>query len=638
MKNKKKIIIGISVISLFLVVAVGITYSLWTKTFSQSGENKLASDCFHIVFDEVKGSGINLENAYPIYDLEGKKLTPYEFTLTNTCQVPVEYQINLETTINTTMKDEYVKFMFQEEEPVLLNTLDKTDKTLKNGLAAYFLEKGYLTASETKSYRIRIWMDEQVTQNDEGAMNSIFESKVTVIGKYLTKYVEPILDGTDPVLKDGLIPVTIDNNGVVRKANERKEWYNYEKKNWANAVILNDESVSYSNEEIIPESNIESYFVWIPKYRYQLWDLGEYEGVTTVDNTKIHEIPIIFGDYDTQDKDGECKTPMLSGESGNCKVGDYMTHPAFISMESTGLWVGKFETGYKGSTSILTSESNTNEPDKVQIKPNVNSWRNIQVANAFYSSYDYKRDFDSHMMKNTEWGSVAYLQHSKYGSTSSVRINNNEGYVTGYAAVREPTCGYTGGNEDCNINGFGENVNQSWNVEVGYLASTTGNISGVYDMSGGAWDYVMGIMNDSNGNPMSGRNSIYNSGFNGTFGCPTCDNDTSGLIELTNGKSFDIASRYYDKYVYSESNGGYVRRILGDATSELGSFVTITYDTLENTISSWYDDESNFVFNLLPYFARGGDRYRGLGAGIFTFDATRGNKSPYYSFRIVLSV
>ena len=82
------------------------------------------------------------------------------------------------------------------------------------------------------------------------------------------------------------------------------------------------------------------------------------------------------------------------------------------------------------------------------------------------------------------------------------------------------------------------------------LASTTGNITGIYDMSGGTWEYVMGVILDENGNPMSGKNSIYNSGFNGTFGCPTCDNDTSGLTELTNGYSWPD-SRYYDTYVYA---------------------------------------------------------------------------------------
>ena len=111
---------------------------------------------------------------------------------------------------------------------------------------------------------------------------------------FTDKYIEPILNGTDPILQDPLIPVTIDDNGTVRKADLSSEWYDYETKKWANAVILEDETKSYASGEIIPEENIESYFVWIPKYRYQLWDLGNYDSLTAIDTSKVHEIPIIF--------------------------------------------------------------------------------------------------------------------------------------------------------------------------------------------------------------------------------------------------------------------------------------------------------------------------------------------------------
>ena len=144
--------------------------------------------------------------------------------------------------------------------------------------------------------------------------------------------------------------------------------------------------------------------MWIPKYRYQLWDLGLYDSLTTIDTNKVHEIPVIFGDYNTSDSvSGECTTPMESGASGNCEVGDYMTHPAFLSIPSTGFWVGKFETGYKGATNVTEAEQNINDVSKIQIKPNVYAWRYINLANAHLNSYNYQRELDSHLLKNTEW-------------------------------------------------------------------------------------------------------------------------------------------------------------------------------------------------------------------------------------------
>ena len=317
--------------------------------------------------------------------------------------------------------------------------------------------------------------------------------------------------------------------------------------------------------------------MWIPKYRYQLWDLGNYDSLTSIDTSKVHEIPIIFGDYDTSDsKEGECTTPMKSGESGNCKVGDYMTHPAFISIPSTGFWVGKFETGYDGATTKGEAEQNIQDASKVIIKPNVYSWRGIQVANAFYTSYNYKRNLDSHMMKNTEWGAVAYLQHSKYGSSTGVRINNNSDYLTGYAANIEPTCGYTNKMEQCNVYCNDFSCNMSYPYKNSMPASTTGNSTGIFDMSGGAWEVVMGALMDTNENKISGKNSLENSGFNGKFSCPTCDNDTSGLTELTNGYDWP-KEKYYDLYKFSNTYQEYFRRILGDATGETGSFASKIY-------------------------------------------------------------
>ena len=430
-------------------------------------------------------------------------------------------------------------------------------------------------------------------------------------------YSETILNGADPVLKEPLIPVTIENDGTVKRADLSLEWYNYENKEWANAIILTDESTNsnYQTGDTIPESAIESYFVWIPRYRYQIFDDGNYTDLTSTENA-TQTIQIAFENKDT---------PVSNGTT----VGSWLTHPAFTAFNSNGMWVGKFETG-----TTLTSDYNVRNGDAIQIKPNVASWRSIQVANAFYTSYDYKRELDSHMMKNTEWGAVAYLQHSIYGSQASVRINNNSSYITGYQANNEPTCGYTGTNEECNRYCNDGTCNTAYPNSV--LASTTGNITGIYDMSGGAWEYVMGVMVDEEGNPMSGRNSIYNSGFNGTFGCPTCNNDTSGLTELTNGYSWPDA-KYYNTYAYATIDEQFQRRILGDATGEMGPFASATYLTQTRQINSWYSNLSSFVFSSLPWFMRGATNTDGIYANTFAFGSTYGSVLNSIGFRLILT-
>ena len=431
------------------------------------------------------------------------------------------------------------------------------------------------------------------------------------------EYSEAILNGTDPVLKEPLIAVTIESDGTVRRADLTSEWYNYENKEWANAIILTDESTStnYQPGDVIPEDAIESYFVWIPRYRYQIFDDGNYTDLTSIENA-AQTIQIVFENKDT---------PVSNGTT----IGTWLTHPAFTSFNSNGMWVGKFETG-----TTLSSEYNVRNGDAIQIKPNISSWRNIQVGNAFYTSYDYKKDLDSHLMKNTEWGAVAYLQHSTYGSHESVRNNNNSSYITGYAANNEPICGYTATNEECNQYCNNGTCNTAYPNSA--LASTTGNITGIFDMSGGAWEYVMGVMVDEEGNLMSGRNSLYNSGFNGTFGCPTCDSDTSGLTELTDGYDWPN-KKYYDSYAYGTVDEQYQRRILGDATGEMGPFANSVYLTQTRQISSWHADEAWFVLNSYPWFVRSGNYSFGSETGTFAFGGTYGHMSEEVSFRLILT-
>ena len=420
-------------------------------------------------------------------------------------------------------------------------------------------------------------------------------------------YKETILNGTDPVLKDKLVPVTIKDNGEVTYADTSMEWYDYENKIWANAVILVDSpSQTYNVGDTIIENDIESYFVWIPKYSYKLWDLGNYDSLTDIDESKVNSIDIVFGTTNTSDtKSGECTTPLTSGASGNCEVGDYMTHPAFITLGVNGIWVGKFETGYKGATTKLEAEQNVVDATKIIVKPNTYSWRNINVSNIYKTSLAYNANLESHMMKNTEWGAVSYLHHSRYGSSTELMLNNNSDYLTGYASVKLPTCGWTGNNRDCNKYGTTSDITSAYNTTVGYKASTTGNMSGIYDMSGGSHEYMASYMSGQSG--------------------------SSGFSTLPTGK-------YVDIYDAASTISTYNYRILGDATGEMGPFGLNTLISDKTYYqNSWYAVSSYFVDSGDPWFARGGTHYAGTRAGAFSFVRNTGGTFTYLGFRLVLA-
>ncbi len=386
------------------------------------------------------------------------------------------------------------------------------------------------------------------------------------------------LNGADPIINGELIPVKLDDSGVVTYSDQGYDWYNYCDKKWANAVILVDSpSKQYNVGDTIQESDIESYFVWIPRYRYKLFHANQADGYENKLSESIaQEIEIEFENKDT---------PASAGSQD----GEWLTHPAFINFDVNGIWVGKFETGYKGATSVSSAQVSSSDPTKIQVKPNVYSWRSNSVGNFFKAMYNYNRGLDSHMMKNTEWGAVAYLSHSRYGINTEVRINNNSNFLTGYAANTKDT-------------GSSATANQPYNTETGYLASTTGNITGVYDMSGGAWEYVAG----------------YRDG-------------TIGGSGLTLDEIRNTYSKYIDVYASDSSTTTYSRRILGDATGEMGPFYSSG-----NYRNNWYDDYSNFVESSYPWFSRGGYCNLGSYAGQFSFNSYTGGAGSGNSARLVL--
>ncbi len=485
-------------------------------------------------------------------------------------------------------------------------------------------------------------------------IKNLTKSKTKCTLYFNDKYIDRELNGTDPVLSSKLIPITIsEENGHVTRADEKEKWYDYENQKWANAVILRDGKSDPGTGVEISENDIESYFVWIPRYRYQIFDEGNYNGLTTKIN-KEQIINVIFESKDVKPQTGS-------------KEGEWLTHPAFTAFNTNGIWVGKFETGYDGAENTLAAEVNPVDENasieatnKVVIKPNVYSWRSIQVSKAYTIGRYYESTLNSHMMKNSEWGAVAYLSQSKYGSHVSVRINNNSNYLTGYAARQEPTIGNTKTNELCSIhpdacNEYGSvsvpgsdgTYNTNYFNKASVVASTTRNYTGVYDMSGGAWEYMMSGIDDNStgdghtGKLASGRHNLYNSGFKGKLTCPQCNDSgvevNHEITEITEGIDLPTDTRYYDKYDYSTSDTTYNRGHLGDATKEMGPFYTMKFLTLSRNLCSWFNDDTYFAHSGFPWIARGGNFTFGTGAGLFNFNNEHGHLYSFYSYRLVLA-
>ena len=397
-----------------------------------------------------------------------------------------------------------------------------------------------------------------------------------------------------PVKKDGMEFVVYDEASKSWvAADENSKWYSYEEQTGATDTY-NETTGEYGTSHWANARLNGNYYVWIPRYAYKIDTSVSYE---SQDGGISYKIDVKFIGTDVNQENIEEKL----GES----YADYIVHPAFTfgEEELSGFWVGKYETSDDGN-------------GNAKIVANATAWREINPATMFNKSQSLSTEsYDAHILKNTEWGAVAYLAQSQYGRNGTeVSLNQCSNYITGAGRGIGTETDNPIYNAEYTVNSSTglPNEEQQYNGKIGKLSSTTGNVYGVYDMSGGAWEYVMGFYQEANGNIHTGYTDSLNSGFNGYLNNGTQKTDGVNLPE----------EKYYDLYINTtNSNDNYDSGKEGDATKET---------------AKWNNDYANFLNSYAPVLFRGG-RYSGTSnAGIFGFSNDNGNANSYNGFRICL--
>ena len=721
-----------------LFIFVGGSYAFIFKSVYTESINTISAGSLVITLENTTPV-ISVNNAIPTPDdVALSDSTTYDFTLKNTGSINAKYKLSLinSCTVGSsyTVGDSSVKADVCIPAQYVKAGISKDGEDFKvvkvDSDGNIILDNGVIGKSRSSSYKLKLWLDYD-TPNSYNVKN-----KNTVMSYKIQLYSEQTTEGkldtsgaNAPSLTSNMIPVYYDEiRNVWKKAdstnsNHLYKWYNYEDKMWANAVTVTsknrDTYLKASAGTTIPMSDINTMWVWVPRYTYTMlntcaniknptesanpkcygyvykdayhddlvndlvsngWvsDETEAEEVITawkngeVDESYTGETFESFADpsngyteltfdksfistnvgeqsFDIKFESGtqstgtiKC-TDAVTGTSstsetctdttnGGLKAGtSTYTHPAFWwdkndnnvreeNEELTGIWVGKFEvssdTTCTASSNVAVGSGCNLQTIRPEIKPNVTSWRGAQLGTFFNgiqkmresgNKYGFKATDETHMMKNMEWGAVTYLSHSKYGINKEVAINSANTYTTGCGPQSE---GSTSSGTTCN----------SYTTTLGQSASTTGNVYGIYDMSGGANEYMMGNMVYSNGQPMSGyqTNNNYNSAFTGIL---------DGGTSFTGTYAFP-SKRYYDKYSYGTNNTEYTRGKLGDATKEMAPVSS-------NNIS-WYLDRAYFVYSHNPWVLRGGVYSYGASAGAFYFNNYFGYARTGISARAVL--
>ena len=416
----------------------------------------------------------------------------------------------------------------------------------------------------------------------------IEEGRIVGDGKY------SVIKGVNtPKLANGMTPVAWDESNEEFTPVIENNWYSYN----AQTGILDGKTSKWGNAKTIDGS----YFVWIPRFEYKIDNSS-----VGLDYTKAGKIDIRFIDTNTKaGKSGYTTTNGITTSSDG-----YIIHPAFTSdvntggfgIELDGIWVAKYEMSREDSAdsgltwlqtvnigNVATKNAGSSSYIRAVSKPGVASWREINIANSYQNSYNYDRAKESHLIKNSEWGALAYLTHSKYGRNGTeITLSNNASY-------------YTGGD-----NGIAYKSNTA--------QSSTGNVTGIYDLRGNAYEYV----------------AIFNKSYSGiNFTGPNYVGEKVPHFATNGGAS--------TKYVtaYNNNTSTYQADFTVGDVSHVGDGI---HEVWVNAQRSWFSDFARYINIDSPLSMRGGCNTNGGDAGVFFSTYSNGAAYTYTGFRTVLAI
>ena len=511
-----------------------------------------------------------------------------------------------------------------------------------------------------------------------------------------------LLIGMTPIKFE--MPTTTAMGTIVQTTADDADWYEYgtsydetnntTTKKWANA-----------------QTEDGSMWVWIPRFAYKI--TGE-----TID------VKFLIGTTDNYYENDEIKTAQRQKTADEIidSTKEYTVHPAFTNESSinyanggwdkelTGIWVAKFAAGYaSGNNSASVKASNENysqstsyvqatergADDKKDGNMDARNWLDgiygstttsikyptfqgtTYAMNYINHSDAYKiaraltddgniyglsnNTANSHLMKNSEWGAVAYLSKSQYGqNTEEIKVNNanllsgnrKRTSTSGKSGV-DSVYGVTGctSNETSKgsitttieaINGVSKNTANAngiyvWNQKTGQNASTTGTIYGIYDISGCVWERTADFVSNGNANLLEfGKSLLDEAKVTYTI------NGNTKVVTANTGTS----TKYVTIYPYSSPESSTIDtasqnnfknniKIYGDAVRETTSANAGTSNSGWYT-SSWNSDYSYFPALGSPFFVRGGSFWIGPSAGAFAFSRAGGDSGYSTGFRAVL--
>lgn len=408
-------------------------------------------------------------------------------------------------------------------------------------------------------------------------------------------------------------------------------WYDYSAKQWANAVTVSSASLaSYQAAPagtVINEADVLAYYVYIPRYEYQVCRPNASDPVTGIAATGCPSDITTPYDFTIQ-----FQKPHQTTAYDGTTIGGWATHPAFTfgTTDLAGIWVGKYETSSSDAITDETTAAAAVTNGTVRIKPNQNGLNYQNVSTQFATAQSFTNPSspnfqglnntttDTRMARDADWGAATYLATSTYGKGAANPVYiNNCGDTSTWTNLNKRT-GWGGATESASATADcvpGTNDSGAYYTATGQQASTTGNTTGLYDMSGGNYEYTMSNFNHVQAD----------------WGSGPVDGFPAGNFP---------SSKYLDMYLNPPFTGDYYTNNDFCTWATCGGRALHETKTVQSVTSydqSWGSGFSAFVDADYPWFIRGGYSNNGSYAGVFATYYYDGVADSNIGFRAVQS-
>ena len=583
MKNKNILFISVSLV-LIVLLGIGVSYSMWNITTSQDTENTIYTKCFDVSITSQKNS-IALENAYPITDEQGKKLTAFSFTITNTCDIFASYTVNLESLKGTTLNSNFLKVMLNNEELKLLSSYETTDIVNTGSIESHIMAKGSLGSGDSEDYTLRLWIDYDTTLEDLDNEIKIFKSKIVVKAQPSTW--NPVKEGYT-TLHDAILANEYQTTPDIAKA-------------------------KIASKQAVDVTNTAPIIKWVEKTG----------STTTVNSTKPASTAIKSDDQTSDLTEDDTKIALFTTKTFNSETARYsLSNPVYVdptTIDFSGdikYYFLEESVGYNQSNKKLYVNRSRSDITIYQVTGATKTTGTTTWNNVTYDSITYQLSavtLTETELETDKSDKGLYQGTDDYGTTYYYRgnVKNNNVYFAGYywQIVRINGDGsirliYNGSTKNAtgvkqSINNRTYQFNSKYNAPayVGYMygdpdadtfdevhantnsSSIKNNIDTWYKtniVDKGYGNYIsnaVGFCGDRTLYSENGINITQNSYF-GTYGryvqntaqftCPNIERDlytTTGSSIGNNALTYPVGLITYDELIFAGMDGNHINKL-----------------------------------------------------------------------------